>query len=317
MGGSLVIAISGGLTILFASLALASYLRDRKTNNARIGRALFGQEDVARENSDASQPTIKSHVLMFLGALGEASKPQTEEELSRVRRTLIQAGYRGADAPIILYGAKLCLMIVLPVAFMFLRTSALPPISSARTLCLVVVLAVTGFYLPTIWVARTMRRRKRKILEGFPDALDLMVVCVEAGLGLDAAISWVGKEIQLTHKVLSEEFKLLDLELRVGLARQKALRNLSLRTDLEEITSLVALLIQTDRFGTSVAQALRVHSEAMRTKRHQRAEEMAAKLPVKLLFPLVFFIFPSLFIVILGPGVIQIMRILLPSLAGK
>lgn len=179
------------------------------------------------------------------------------------------------------------------------------------------VAAVVGFYIPSLWLQFKIGRRRRQILLGFPDALDLMVVCVEAGLGLDAAITRVGAEMKLGHRVLSEEFALLNLELRVGLSRERALRNLSFRTDLDDVNSLVALLIQTDRFGTSVGQALRVHSEAMRTKRHQRAEEQATKLPVKLLFPRVFFIFPSLFIVILGPGIIQIARTLLPGLAGQ
>ena len=154
------------------------------------------------------------------------------------------------------------------------------------------------------------------ILEGFPDALDLMVVCVEAGIGLDAAITRVGEEMRFGNEVLSEEFKMLSLELRAGKQRRDALRNLALRTDLEDVSSLVSLLIQTDKFGTSVAQALRVHSDSMRVRRYQRAEELATKLPVKLLFPLILFIFPSFFVTLLGPAVIQIFRVLLPRMAG-
>jgi tight adherence protein C len=156
--------------------------------------------------------------------------------------------------------------------------------------------------------------RQEKILVGFPDALDLMVVCVEAGLGLDAAINRVGEEMKVSNALLSEEFRLLGLELRAGKTRRDALKNLGLRTGLEEVKSLMTLLIQTDKFGTSIAQALRVHSDSMRTKRYQRAEEMAAKLPVKLVFPLILFIFPALFVVIVGPAVIKIFRVLLPSL---
>jgi len=159
-------------------------------------------------------------------------------------------------------------------------------------------------------------KRKEKILKGFPDALDLMVVCLEVGTSLDAAIYRVGEEMKLGNKVLSEEFKLLSLELRAGKQRRDALRNLALRTDSEDVSTLVSLLIQTDKFGTSVAQALRVHSDSMRTKRYQRAEEVATKLPVKLLFPLILFFFPSLFVILLGPAVIQIIRILLPRLPG-
>ena len=141
------------------------------------------------------------------------------------------------------------------------------------------------------------------------------MVCVEAGVGLDAAINRVGEEMRLSNKVLSEEFRLLSLELRAGKTRRDALRNLAMRTDLEDVSSFVTLLIQTDKFGTSVAQAVRVQSDSMRRKRFQRAEEMAAKLPVKLVFPLILFIFPALFIVVLGPAAIRIFRTLLPALS--
>jgi len=177
-----------------------------------------------------------------------------------------------------------------------------------------VVAAGAGYYAPALWLRRTISRRKETIMRALPDALDLMVVCVEAGLGLDQAINRVADEIKLSHKELSEEFHLLGLELRTGVARTDALRNLSRRVDLEEIKSLIALLVQTDRFGTSIGQALRVHSDAMKVSRQMKAEERAAKIPVKLLLPLILFIFPSVFVAILGPGVIRIIRTLLPSL---
>jgi tight adherence protein C len=201
--------------------------------------------------------------------------------------------------------------------FAVLRTSALPMLTYMHTMVLFIFLAVAGFYAPNLWVKIRTQRRQRKIVEGFPDALDLMTVCVEAGLGLDAALNQVADEISMNNRALSEELKLVNLELRAGQSRQNALRNLSLRTDLEDINNFTTLLIQTDNFGTSIGQALRVHSDTMRTKRHHRAEEKAAKLPVTLLFPLVFFIFPSMFVVILGPAVIQMIRILLPAMAPK
>jgi len=185
-------------------------------------------------------------------------------------------------------------------------------VSPLHFVLLTVLAALIGFYLPVLWLRIRIARRKEEILRGFPDALDLLVVCVEAGVGLDAAINRVGEEMRLSNKVLSEEFRLLSLELRAGKLRRDALRNFALRTDLEDVSSFVTLLIQTDRFGTSVAQAVRVQSDFMRNRRHQRAEEMAAKLPVKLVFPLILFIFPSLFVVILGPAVIRIFRVLFP-----
>jgi len=177
------------------------------------------------------------------------------------------------------------------------------------------VLAVgAGYYAPAVWLRNTISRRQQTIMHALPDALDLMVVCVEAGLGLDQAINRVADEIKLAHKELSEELHLLGLELRAGVARVDALRNLSRRIPIDEIKSLIALLVQTDRFGTSIGQALRVHSDAMRISRQMKAEERAAKIPVKLLLPLILFIFPSVFIAILGPGVIRIIRTLLPAL---
>jgi len=187
----------------------------------------------------------------------------------------------------------------------------------AAQLALYVGAASAGYFLPMLWLRYAVSARKDKLLKAFPDALDLMVVCVEAGLGLDAAIGRVSSEIKFVHPELAEEFNLVSLELRTGLSRLEALKNLSRRIDLEEVGSLVALLVQTDKFGTSVGQALRVHSDSMRVNRQLRAEELAAKLPVKLLFPLVFFIFPSLFVVVVGPAGIKIARILLPAMGGQ
>jgi len=202
----------------------------------------------------------------------------------------------------------------LPGLFATFKLMIIRPIPSIYIMFIAVLLALIGFYLPSFWLRMRVQKRKEKILEGLPEALDMMVVCVEAGMGLDAAINRVGQEMALSNKVVGEEFQLLSLELRAGKQRNDALRGLATRTDLEDVNSLVTLLIQTDRFGTSIAQALRVHSDSMRVKRQQRAEEIAAKLPVKLLLPLTLFIFPSLFVVVMGPAVIRILRILVPTL---
>ena len=155
---------------------------------------------------------------------------------------------------------------------------------------------------------------RRKIRRGLPDGLDLLVICVESGLGLDQALMKVAQELRITHHELSEEFQLVNLEMRIGKTRIEALRELARRTGLEDIKSLVAMLVQTDRFGTSVAQSLRVFSDDLRIKRRQRAEEMSAKTTVKMVPPLIFFIFPALMVVILGPAVITLMRQLMPAL---
>jgi tight adherence protein C len=213
-------------------------------------------------------------------------------------------------------GAKL-LSAILALGFAILLPAKLLgfPTVTAQ-LVIYVGAASAGYFIPMLWLRHAINQRKEKLLDAFPDALDLLVVCVEAGLGLDAAINRVSSEIHFAHRVLAEELNLVSLELRTGLSRAEALKNLSRRIDLEEVSSLVALLVQTDKFGTSIGQSLRVHSDAMRVNRQLRAEELAAKLPVKMLFPLVFFIFPSLFVVVVGPAAIKIARTLLPSLGA-
>jgi tight adherence protein C len=243
--------------------------------------------------------------------LGKYSAPKGEEEMTHRKKKLIVAGYRKANAPIVFYGSKILLAVALPAAVFFLLMFLGIPVRKMAMLMLLLSLALVGFYGPDLWVRLAIARRQEKITDGFPDALDMMVVCVEAGMGLDQAIKRIADEMKLTHRIISEEFGQMNMELRAGRSRQDAMRNLGARTDVEDVKSLVTLLLQTDKFGTSVANALRVHSDSMRTKRRQRAEEMAAKLPVKMLFPLVMFIFPSLFVVLLGPGAIQIYRTLL------
>ena len=245
--------------------------------------------------------------------LGQYSAPKGEEELTHRKKKLIVAGYRKPNAPIVFYGTKILLAIALPAAVFFLLMFLGIPVRKLNLLLLLLTMALAGFYAPDVWVRLAIARRQEKITDGFPDALDMMVVCVEAGMGLDQAIKRISDEMKPTHRVISEEFAQMNMELRAGRSRQDAMRNLAARTDVEDVKSLVTLLLQTDKFGTSVANALRVHSDSMRTKRRQRAEEMAAKLPVKMLFPLVLFIFPAIFVVLLGPGAIQIYRVLIKS----
>jgi tight adherence protein C len=313
----IVITVAIFFITLLTVFSLFSFVGYRTKQKAWRDR-LKGIGDSAEiEPFPDSSPSSGTRLFKFLGAVGEATKPKDIEEMSHLRRTLVKAGYRRVDAPLVFFGVKLCLAIVLAVIFALLRTSVVPSLSYAQTMMLFVLAAAAGFYVPSLWVRLKIRSRQQQILEGFPDALDLMTVCVEAGLGLDAALNQVADEISMSHRVLSEELKLVNLELRAGQSRPNALRNLSLRSNLEDINNFATLLIQTDNFGTSIGQALRVHSDAMRTKRHHRAEEQAAKLPVKLLFPLIFFIFPCMFIVIMGPAIIQIMRVLLPTMSGQ
>jgi tight adherence protein C len=225
-----------------------------------------------------------------------------------MRIKFLRAGLRGENLAAVFWGTKILFAVGMAICFLAVKINMLAGLGLLATLAGGLYLVFVGFYLPDIWLRIRTARRRKKIFNGLPDALDLLVVCVEAGMGLDAAITRVGEEIRFTDRELSDELRLLNLELRAGKTRVEALRNLGKRVDLEDMNSLVTLLVQTEKFGTSIAQALRVYSDTFRTKRYQAAEELAAKLPVKLLFPLVFFIFPAIFVVILGPAVIQIIH---------
>jgi tight adherence protein C len=302
--------------VLLCSTGLYLVLGSRATMNV-IKRRAEGQVGLAASGDESIGLIVKGKLHSLLTRLGEANKPSNESEISTIREALVTAGYRHAKAPILFMGAKLLSAILVLGVAILLPTKLVGVLTVTTQLVAYVGAASAGYFLPVLWLRHMIGQRKEKLQDAFPDALDLMVVCVEAGLGLDAAISRVSSEIQFAHKELAEEFNLVSLELRTGLSRAEALRNLSRRIDLEEVGSLVALLVQTDKFGTSVGQALRVHSDAMRVNRQLRAEELAAKLPVKLLFPLVFFIFPSLFVVVVGPAAVKVARTLLPVLGGQ
>lgn len=275
-------------------------------------------EDEGREERGAKQEqSLKEkaqHLFMRLaGALAPFARPKGEkgeEEVTHLRRRFLQAGLgRVKNVVMVFYGSKVILAILLPVLFTVLRIAVFRHMVPVHLMFVIVVLALIGFYLPDLWLRIKIADRKDQIVRGFPDGLDLMVICAEAGMGLDAAINRVGEEMKLRHAALSEEFKLLSLELRAGKLRRDALKNLAMRTDSEDVKSFTTLLIQTDKFGTSIAQALRVQADAMRTRRTLKVEELAAKLPVKILFPTIMFIFPSLFLVLMGPALIRAFRV--------
>ena len=259
---------------------------------------------------------VKEYGLKLLEKLGQANKPKDKASTSQLKSLLIAAGYRTAQAPVVFMGSRILLAVMFALAFVIFGSEAAQEKDPMFFPAFLIGSMFAGYYGPQLWLRNMISKRKERLVNGFPDALDLMVVCVEAGLGLDQAIFRVGKEVEQGHPDLGEEFILLNLELRAGLSREQALRNLVSRTDLDDIRSLVALLIQTDRFGTSIGQALRVHSDSMRLKRRLKAEEKGAQLPVKLMIPLILFIFPALMVVIVGPGVISLMRNLMPAMGG-
>jgi tight adherence protein C len=310
MNGGLLIAV---LTFVLVSLAgFLVFFFSELSKKKKILRDRIQKEATSEQSESTSKDRRWIGILLrTTKRLGESLKPKSETAISQIRKKLLRAGYTEENNFIVLLGSRVVTAFLFLVIFTLIKIYAMKALPAQQVLFYAIISVAVGFYLPDYYIYRKTRDRKRKIFEGFPDALDLMVVCVEAGMGLDAAIKRVGDEMALKNRVLSDEFRMLSLELRAGKPRADALRSLATRTDLEDVSSLVTLLIQTERFGTRVAQALRVHSDSMRTKRYQRAEEIASKLPVKILFPLVLFILPAQLLTLLGPAAIKFYRIIM------
>jgi tight adherence protein C len=255
----------------------------------------------AAPREDAFSEKQKMRAREALASIGKLM-PSAPQRASRAQLMLIRAGYRSPEAVQAIEGMKILLPIFLLALVFFTGVYRYSPFS------ILLFALVLGFVLPEGWLLWRIQVRQNRIRQGLPDGLDLLVICVEVGLGLDQALLRVSQELRIVHPELSEELQMVNLEMRVGKTRLEALRELARRTGLEEIKALVAMLIQTERFGTSVAQSLRVHSDDLRTRRRQRAEEMSAKTTVKMVPPLVFFVFPALMVVILGPAVLTLMR---------
>lgn len=301
--------------IFVATVALAFWalsLTDGSATASRLKRILG-----APEGARVGERWI-DRVAGATKPLAKLSTPEEGFENSPVRRRFMNAGIRTATAPMAYFGAKTVLALSLPlVTFIVLAVSGSSPVKGASLLLILLGAASLGYYLPNMVLSRLVFLRQREIFENFPDALDLMTVCVEAGLGTEAALNRVAEDMVHKSVALSDELRLVNLELRAGAPRERALRNLALRTGVEEVDGFVSMIIQAERFGTSIAKSLRIHSDMLRTRRRQRAEEAAAKIALKLLFPLIFFIFPSLLLVLMGPAMIQIYRVLLPTMSGS
>jgi tight adherence protein C len=249
--------------------------------------------------------------------ISRLATPEEGFEKSSVRLRFVHAGIRNTTAASAFFGIKTVLTLGLPLlGFALLALAGAAPQGNSLLLVLL-LLAAAGYYGPNLVLSRLVMVRQREIFESFPDALDLMTVCVEAGLGTEAAMMRVADDLQFKSPVLADELRLVNLELRAGADRERALRNLAIRTGVEEVDGFVTMINQAERFGTSIAASLRIHSQLLRTRRRQRAEEAAAKIGLKLLFPLIFCIFPSLMVVLMGPAMIQIYRVLLPSMASS
>lgn len=249
------------------------------------------------------RPALKERLEQALDPLSKAI-PLSPSEVSRTRKWLIQAGYREEQHLTVYVGSRVALAVL---------GMALVVVATGFNLMPMIAVGGFGFFVPRFVLKRMIKQRQHKIRLGLADALDLTVICVEAGLALDQAMSRVGEDLHHAHPELSDEFHLVNLEMRAGKPRAEALRNLVDRTGVDDIRALVATLVQTDRFGTSVATALRIHSDSLRTERRQRAEEQAAKTTIKMVIPLVVFVLPSIIIVTLIPALIQLYRTLVPQ----
>ncbi len=294
----LILTIVVFITVVLVIFAFgAAAVTPTSVLGARL-RALGGQQQPVE-----NKPAIRERIEQALDPLSKAI-PLSPADVSRTRAWLIQAGLRDAIHVNYYFGARLMLAVV--------GLAGVVLVSGFDNVPLLFGITALGFFLPRFFLKRMIKNRQMRIRLGLPDALDLTVICVEAGLALDQAMMRVGQDLHHAHPDLSDEFHLVNLEMRAGKPRAEALRNLVERTGVDDIRSLVGTLIQTDRFGTSVAQALRVHSDSLRTERRQRAEEQAAKTTIKMVPPLVIFVLPSIIFVTIGPAVIALIRQLGP-----
>jgi tight adherence protein C len=297
------LAIFAGLMAFIVYLGYRLYARP-----GRVYEQLGGSSAMTLPSMDRRDGEL-SVVVSMIEQLGHVM-PLDDEDVSVVRADLIAAGHRSQSAVYIYFGLRILSVVTLLGLALALRNT----ITSNPILAIVIPVAagLAGWFGPSFVLDHLVTARQGRIRDGLPDALDLIVVCVEAGLGLDQAMHHVAGELMDVHRDISEEIELVNLEIRGGKRRMEALRSLSDRTGEPELSKLVAVMIQTDRFGTSIADSLRTHSDFMRVRRRQEAEESAAKIGVKLVFPIFFFILPSMLIVVAGPGMLQVFKYLFP-----
>lgn len=302
------------LTVAAVVLSIFFLFNRRSALSERLVRlSPSGNKTAKLQKPKLLEDEEKGLVAKISRPLHEVVAPKKGSTKKKLRLKLIRAGFRSEKAFRTFLASKIVLGVLLPVVYvvtkLFYRFTP-----DMILICLSI--AALGFFLPNAYIWLVAKGRQDGMEKALPDALDLMVVCVESGLGLDMTFKRVGDEIRPIDSNLSDEFHLTNLEIRAGRPRDESFKDLSVRTGLAEVHNLMTILIQTSRFGTSVAKALRVHADAMRVKRRQVAEEKAAKSTVKLIFPLIFFIFPAIFVVLVGPAAIQIATVLIPVLGG-
>jgi len=303
----------GGLFIsiaLITGLGASALLAGTSTERRRLRQMATAGGGVATLSFGASEAVrLTERINPRLERIAQ-TMPKSPKEMSRLRRRLAVAGIHSFGAAVLYSVAELTL------PFLFAGPALLWLVGPVAWI-VAIFAGLIGYMIPGLILARLIHNQKRRIENGLPDALDLMIVCIEAGCGLDQAIQKTSVELEISHPALAAELRLITTEVRAGKNRMEAFKNFAARTKVDDVRALVAMLVQTDRFGTSVAQALRTHAETSRTKRRQRAEEKAAKIGVKLVFPLVFFLFPAFYVVTLGPAVIQFVRVFFGQVVNR
>ena len=287
--------------------AMARFVVERQTTERKRLRQLTKPSSV--------QERVREEKSLVVNDQAEIQRvrtfvPKSPREIGRIRRRLMRAGYR-TMGPVVLYSwSELLVPLVLVAAALWYFGM------QSQGLMIAAFVGILGYLAPGLVLARLIEKRKQELQHGLPDALDLLIVCVEAGCSLDQAVLKTAEELGVAYPGLADELKTLNVEMRAGKPRIEAFRNLAARSGLDDLRALVAMLVQTDRFGTSVAQALRTHGKTLRTKRRQNAEERAHKIGVKLVFPLVFLLFPAFYVVTLGPAIIQFVRVFFGQVVG-
>jgi tight adherence protein C len=297
------LAILLPILVLFAAVAVAVgagawVLTDPQLLQQRLSTVALKPVLVGSSQSllDEKVPVTVKRVRSFV--------PKSPKSMNRIERRMAAAGYYG-PWPATLFGIA---ELLLPMLVFGLIVFAF---GTGTAMIFALIAAMMAYYVPNLWLGRAVNARRREIQNGLPDAIDLLIVCIEAGSGIDQALNRVAEELTLPYPALARELEMISSETRAGKPRLEAFKNFADRTKVDDVRSLVAMLIQTDRFGTSLGSALRTHAETSRTKRRQRAEEKAAKLGVKLLFPLIFCLFPSFYLIVLGPSMLKIFRMIL------
>ena len=288
------------LVIVFVAMAVAAasaawLLTDPQLVQRRLSTVAAGPAGGAPRQSlvGESLPRAVQRLRSFV--------PKSPKEMNRIERLMASAGYHGPWPATLFAIAQFGLPLLMFGAVVW-------QFGTGSALMFAVIAAMLGYFVPNLWLDRAINRRRREIQNGLPDAIDLLIVCIESGSGIDQALNRVAEELAIAYPALARELQMISAETRAGKPRLEAFKNFAARTKVDDVRSLVAMLVQTDRFGTSIGQALRTHAETSRTKRRQRAEEKAAKLAVKLLFPLVFCLFPAFYVIVLGPSMLGIFR---------